>query len=335
MKTLTILYFTVPCFVPCGKPHAIIRLMQSLTLTVLIPTFKRPADLNRCLDALKKQDRLPDQVVITVRDIDTETTTFLDHYDAAPLAITRVTVNEPGVIAAMNAGLTQVTGEITVLTDDDTAGYPDWLQRIEAHFLADPKVGGVGGRDHQAIHPGAEPVVGIVQYMGRIVGNHHLGVGPARPVDILKGANSAYRTEPLQKIGFDTRLLGGGAQVNWELGLGLAFQRAGWKLIYDPEVQLDHYVAVRHDDDQFHRGGAYNPTTHEQAIYNETIFLWEDFSAPRKLAFLVWFLLVGTRSEPGVVQVVRLILQRNLPALRRIRPTLRGRFRAIRSAGKP
>ena len=308
--------------------------MSSLTITVLIPTFKRVTDLTRCLEAIKRQERLPEKVAVTVRDIDTETINFLAQYDSAPLTIVSVLVEEPGVVAAMNAGLMVIESDITVLTDDDTAAYPDWLLRIEKHFAIDPKVGGVGGRDHQAIHPGAQPVVGIVQYTGRIVGNHHLGVGPSRRVDVLKGANCAYRTVPLKQIGFDRRLMGSGAQVNWELGIGLTLQRAGWVLIYDPEIQVDHFMAVRYTEDQYHRGGAFNPNTHTHAVHNETIFLWEHFSLLRKVVFVSWFLLLGTRTQPGIVQLIRIMLTRQFWFLSHFRPTLKGRWQGIRHAYK-
>jgi len=61
--------------------HAIIHLMQNLTMAILIPTFKRANDLYRCLEDLKLQERMPDEVVITVRDIDNETIEFLEKYD--------------------------------------------------------------------------------------------------------------------------------------------------------------------------------------------------------------------------------------------------------------
>jgi cellulose synthase/poly-beta-1,6-N-acetylglucosamine synthase-like glycosyltransferase len=306
--------------------------MQNLTMAILIPTFKRANDLYRCLEALKLQERMPDEVVITVRDIDNETIEFLEKYDNKFLNIKKIIVYEPGVISAMNAGISVVDCDITVLTDDDTAAYPDWLRLIEDHFNSDETIGAVGGRDHQKIHPGSQKKVGILQYTGRIIGNHHLGVGPARPVDILKGANSAYRTEPLKKIGFDKRLLGEGAQVNWELGLGLAFKRAGWKLIYDPAVQLDHFVSVRHTEDQFHRGGAFNGKSHAEAVHNETIFLWEHFDIMQRAVFLCWFLMIGTRSQPGLVQVLRLLISGGLKSPEILSSTLKGRFLGIRNA---
>lgn len=313
------------------RTGSVLRKENVVRLTVMIPTFRRRKDLARCLDALKSQIRLADEIVITVRDIDDETRGFLAEYEPGILSIRMIDVFVGGVVAAMNEGLRFATGDVIAITDDDTAPYPDWLKRIEAYFLADPKLGGVGGRDFQPHHPGQEPQVGIVQWWGRVIGNHHLGIGPARDVDVLKGANCAYRTAVLKEVGFDRRLLGEGAQVNWELGLGLAIRRRGWRMVYDPVVALDHFPGIRHDDDQIHRG-IFSAPSHCSAVHNGTLFLWEDFPLLRRIVFFIWFLLIGTRGEPGVLLYILALLNRDPNASSRFRATIDGRFKAIRTA---
>ena len=63
-----------------------------------------------------------------------------------------VKVNVPGQVAALNAGLDKTQGEIIAITDDDAAPHVDWLERIEARYLADKAIGGVGGRDFLYIY---------------------------------------------------------------------------------------------------------------------------------------------------------------------------------------
>ena len=299
-----------------------------MTITVLVPTYRRPKDLCRCLEALKAQERPADQVIVTVREDDGETNAFLHGYDAAPLPFQIVRLGVPGVIAAMSAGMAQANGDIVALTDDDTAPHPDWLRRMEAHFAANPEVGGVGGRDWQANDHRSRRVVGKIQWHGRVIGNHHLGVGEARAVDILKGANCAYRTEPLKKIGFESRLRGNGAQVHWELALGMAMRRAGWKLIYDPAVALDHFIAERFDEDANHRG-FFNAAGLTNSVYNETLILLTHLPPLRRAAFLAWAFLVGTWGEPGPLQVPRLLARRDKEVWSRMCATLAGRLGAI------
>lgn len=118
-----------------------------MKISTIIPTYRRPKDLARCLEALQKQTRLANEVLIVVRDTDTETWTFLASFQPKHLILQAVTIKVTGVVAAMNAGLEAAQGDIMAFTDDDAAPHNDWLERIEIHFLADESIGGVGGRD--------------------------------------------------------------------------------------------------------------------------------------------------------------------------------------------
>ena len=302
-----------------------------MTISVLIPTYRRPQDLRRCLTALEAQTRMAEEVLVVVRDSDEETRAFLADFEHRLPGLRVVPVCVPGVLAAMSAGLAQATGDIVALTDDDTAPYPDWLARIEAHFAAGPKVGGVGGRDWQPNDHRSRPVVGKIQWHGRVIGNHHLGVGEAREVDVLKGANCAYRAGPLKKIGFEARLRGEGAQAHWELALGMAMRRDGWTLIYDPAIALDHFIARRLDNDANHRGYFSAPGL-TNSVHNETLILLTYLPPLRRAAFLAWALLVGTWAEPGLLQVPRLLARRDRNTWNRLRATYAGRLEAVRAA---
>ena len=191
-----------------------------LKITVVVPTYRRPTDLARCLNALGQQTRPIDEVIVTIRDIDSATWEFMAEFGDRTLPLQTIRVEEPGVIAAMNLAFAHAKGEIIALTDDDAAPRPDWTARLEAHFLADDRVGGVGGRDW--VHQGgqtlddARPVVGKLQWFGRVIGNHHLGVGAAQSVDVLKGVNMAWRRSAIDGRRFDDRLRGTGAQVHFE-----------------------------------------------------------------------------------------------------------------------
>jgi glycosyltransferase involved in cell wall biosynthesis len=281
-----------------------------MRVTAIVPTYRRPKDLARCLEALQKQTRLADEVVVVIRDIDAETWAFIEALSPklSPLRTVKVTVT--GVVAAMNAGLNAAAGEIICFTDDDAAPHPDWLERIEAHFLLDNQIVGVGGRDWvyfgTKLYDGAPPneLVGRVQWFGRIIGNHHLGIGQPREVDILKGTNMAFRRTAIVGLRFDERMHGTGAQVHFEMSFCLALKRAGGKLIYDPKVAVDHFRGQRFDEDlrdQFSSLALVN------AIHNETLALLEYLSPVQRLFFLMWAIFLGTRSARGVLQGLRFL----------------------------
>ncbi|MDD1414456.1 glycosyltransferase family 2 protein [Dolichospermum sp. ST_con] len=295
--------------------------------TVLIPTYRRPQDLARCLKALQQQTKSVDQAIIVVRDTDTATQQFLNQFLSHILPLQIVTVTQPGVVAALNAGLTQVQGDIVSIPDDDAAPHPDWLAKINTHFSVNRAIGGVGGRDWvyqgDKLENGSRPIVGKLQWCGRVIGNHHLGVGVPREVDVLKGVNMSFRTQAIGKLRFDDRMQGTGAQVHFEMSFTLTLKRAGWTMIYDPSIAVDHYPAQRFDEDQRHN---FNDTALINLVHNETLVLLEHLSPLRQAVFLSWSVLIGTRESLGICQWLRLFPQQRQLASKKLHASLQGRW---------
>jgi hypothetical protein len=186
---------------------------------------------------------------------------------------------------------------------------PDHKIVVDAYD--DPKVAGVGGRDLLQDHPEWRPKeplaerVGIFTWYGRSIGNHHRGTGPARKVHVLKGCNCIYRGALLRRIGFDERLRGAGAQVGWELSLAFDMRREGGELVYDPGIQVIHWVAPRHDSDSLHRG-AFDPIGLRNMVYNEQLIFGTKAPPCLRLFYLIWTLAWGSRFAPGWVRALLL-----------------------------
>lgn len=279
-----------------------------MKITVIVPTYRRPQDLARCLEGLKKQTRLADEVIVTVRDIDTQTWTFLETFNPESLPLNIITVTASGVIAALNMALDAADGDIISITDDDAVPRPEWLARIEAHFLSDDQVGGVGGRDfvyrNNKLKEGSRKVVGRLQWFGRVIGNHNFGVGEAREVDVLKGVNMSFRQKAFGDKQFDTRMRGTSAQIHYEIEFCLALKRSGWKLIYDPNIQVDHYQGKRFDEDQRNQ---FNELAMFNIVHNKTLAVLDYLSPIQRSIFVFWAILVGTRGERGLIQLLRFL----------------------------
>jgi glycosyltransferase involved in cell wall biosynthesis len=299
-----------------------------MNITVVVPTYRRSKDLSRCLEALRRQIRPANEVLVVVRDTDAETWAFLEGINLEPLRLSTVKVMVSGVVAAMNIGLSAASGDIIVFTDDDAGPHNDWLKRIEAHFQSDDCIDGVGGRDW--VYFGEQPyngterkVVGRVQWFGRVIGNHHLGIGPPREVDILKGVNMSFKRTAITTLRFDERMRGTGAQVHFEIAFCLALRQAGGKLIYDPLVAVDHFRGQRFDEDNRDR---FNSLAVTNAVHNETLILLEYLTPAQRFAFLLWAILVGTRGALGFLQCLRFLPSEGLLAGRKLLATLWGRW---------
>jgi GT2 family glycosyltransferase len=304
-----------------------------MDVTVIVPTYRRPDDLRRCLDALKRQTYPPVRVNVVRRDSDVATEAMLAGYDATGLPLQVHVVSVPGVVAALNFGLDQAVGDVVAMTDDDAAPHPDWLERIAAHFRQDPRLGGVGGRDriYQDGRKDDWPPqdrVGISTWYGRIYGNHNCGVGPAREVEALKGVCMAFRRAAIGGLRFDRRLRGRGAQVANEYLFGGAIRLAGWKLVYDPAILVDHYPAARPDSDQRNQ---IDQGALRDLIHNATLGYIEYLPPTRAAAVLLYQLLWGSRLSPGLVAAAVYSLRGNRRVWLGLREVAFGTWLGIRT----
>jgi len=295
----------------------------SPTVGVVIVSHRRPAPLLACLAALATQTQPPDEVLLVLRPDDAATHAALAaHPPALPWRV--VPAPAPGVVAARNAGLAACRSDVVAFCDDDTCARPDWTARIAAHFARDPALGGLGGRDR--CHDGTgfddrtRDIVGRIAWYGRAVGNHHLGHGPPRAVDFLKGANMSFRAVAIAGLRFDARLRGRAIQAHEDFAFSMAVRRAGWKLLYDPAVCVAHFA---HRADRARRtyvaglGGA--DEDYFDQCYNHALALWEDLSPAGRAAFGLWSPLIGTRARPGLIQVLRLLPREGAAIWRKFR----------------
>ena len=302
------------------------------TIGVLIPTYRRPDDARRCLLALKEQTRPPDQVILTVRDTDAETQAIFPELREMGLPLDIVMVSEGGVIAAMNKGREISRTDIIAFTDDDSRPLPGWLEKIANCLAERPEVVGVGGRDIQfyggkIVENWPVATVGQVRWFGRTIGNHHLDFTGTAFVDTLKGVNMAFRNDAIRDLPFDVRLRGAGAQVHFEMMFCLTLRKRGGKLFFDAGIAVNHYPAARHDNDITARGG-YDADAFENYCFNETLCLLEFFPAGQDRIYRVWAELVGTRANPGLVQLLRLLPREGARAQEKYRISRRARQNA-------
>lgn len=110
--------------------------MNTPTISVVVPTHRRPRQLLRCLNALFTQDRVDGRVEILVVDDarSPQQEHALDAFVRRSGATATVRYLHPppgahGPAAARNAGWRAARGEIIAFTDDDTIPAHDWLRQ--------------------------------------------------------------------------------------------------------------------------------------------------------------------------------------------------------------
>jgi GT2 family glycosyltransferase len=100
----------------------------------------------------------------------------------------------------------------------------------------------------------------------------------------------SFRRTAIADLRFDERMRGTGAQVHFELAFSLLLKRAGWKILFDPKVAVDHFPAQRFDEDLREVFSAIALTNQ---VHNETLALLEHLSSPRRIIFMVVTILIG------------------------------------------
>jgi GT2 family glycosyltransferase len=290
------------------------------TVSIVVPSYRRPDRLARSLAALERQSRRADEVIVVCRREDSETYATA----GATAGVRRVEVDTPGVLAAMRSGACAASGAFIGFVDDDAEPHERWLDGVLRH-LDDPTVGAVGGRDIVEHRPEHAPTsdVGRLTANGKLIGNHHLGAGPMRDVDVLKAANMVFRRSALA---LPDGLRGEGAQVHFEVATSLWAARHGWRLVYDPSLEVNHFAGPRFDDDS---RGTTSARATANAAFNLTICLGTLRPELRRRR-LAYGILIGDKGAPGLLRAARAVLERDSCVARRLAPSIRGQLAAHR-----
>ena len=109
------------------------RLRAPITISVVIPVYNDAEFLRTCLRALSQQRRAADEVIV-VDNASTDATAAIARAAGARL------VTEPvrGIWPAASAGYDAADGDVIARLDADSVPPVDWIERIEARFLAQP-----------------------------------------------------------------------------------------------------------------------------------------------------------------------------------------------------
>lgn len=120
-------------------------------ISIVIPTYNRPAQLSACLQACARLDYPRDCFEVIV--VDDGGTAALDNvvaqfHGVLALKLLRQTNAGPGT--ARNRGASAARGDFVAFTDDDCSPAPEWLRALAAHFATAPECA-VGGQTLNAL----------------------------------------------------------------------------------------------------------------------------------------------------------------------------------------
>ncbi len=174
--------------------------MSDLKVSVVIVSRGRPAELGKCLKALRFQSHRNFEVVVVADAAGLATISALTLYEMVKTS----QFDEANISAARNEGIHLSAGEIVAFIDDDAIAEPTWLERLVKPFQ-NKSVAAAGGfvRGRNGIS---------LQWGGEAIGR----AGDAEPIEVTEtsiqegtpyraikthGTNCAFRKSVLTDLG--------------------------------------------------------------------------------------------------------------------------------------
>ncbi len=227
----------------------------SLTCSVIVCAFtdERLEDLTRCLDAVGRQSRPADEVIVVI-DHNPELLEQLVALRSDRALKVVPSLGQRGLSGARNTGVSVAAHEVVVFLDDDAVPEEMWLDELLRPFH-DPEVVAVGGRIDPS-WPTARPwwfPPHLDWTIGCSIPSMPAGGGPIRNVF---GASAAFRRGALHVVGGFNPLLGrvgrnGAGCEETDVCIRLRQHDAGAVILYAPRSVVRHRVTddratVRH-----------------------------------------------------------------------------------------
>jgi GT2 family glycosyltransferase len=204
--------------------------------SVIIPTYRRPAPLVRCLEAMARSvlDRAGYEVIV----VDDDGSAALEEA-VAPLrgrmAVRLLRQENAGPAAARNTGAAVARGRFLAFTDDDCIPAPDWLDALTGPLRADPR-SLVGGRVRNPLQ--ANPYSSASQAILDLVYAHY-NADPLR-ARFFASNNMALPAESFRALGGFTPSF----RTSEDRDLCDRWLGAGFPMVYAPDAVVDHVRAL-------------------------------------------------------------------------------------------
>ena len=148
---------------------------DTLDYSIVVPTYRRPESLARCLEAIQALRFPRDRFEVLVVDDGSPTppadiVASVDRSLQARLVSTR----HAGPATARNTGARLARGNYLVFTDDDCMPHRDWLDSIDRWTSSTPGALAIGGHTINVLADNvyAEASQGIIDYLYEYFGEH-------------------------------------------------------------------------------------------------------------------------------------------------------------------
>jgi len=276
--------------------------MKNISFSVVIPTYNRPEDLERCIRSIAIQNRIPDTVIVVDDGVlsDLLIERLKEILKGVPNFIYRkkkYSTEPRGTSLSRNIGINLTKEDIFFILDDDLVLNPDFFEIImgswEKHFF-DTKILAIGGvitnnrsktfserlyNKIFAISSKGQWDVNEVAYQvwnDKIKEEEEYGF-------YAHGGVSSYRTEGAKKNG-GFNILSDGRTALEDVDFFLASKNLGYKVIIEPSAKVFHAHGSGGREGAFETG--FKESKHRKIIFHKRCkqdflhriwFVWSSF----------------------------------------------------------
>lgn len=195
-------------------------------VSLYVPAYNAARFLPLCLDAIARQTRPPDEVLVIDDGSSDESAAVAARY---PVRVVRHPKNL-GLAAARNTGFREASHSLVAALDADCVADPHWLERLLRH-LGDEDVALVGGRLEETV------LDTLADRWRRKHMTQAWGDALMRDPRHIFGNNTLLRKSVWQAVGgYDERFRTNGE----DLEMSQKVRRAGGHTVYDPSALAYH-----------------------------------------------------------------------------------------------
>jgi glucosyl-dolichyl phosphate glucuronosyltransferase len=212
------------------------------SVSIVVPSKNRPAEIQRMLNSVRAQATMPIEVIV----VDQSTPAYrIEPFPGLHL------LHDPaigGASAARNRGAEIARGDIVLFLDDDVVLESDCVDEIRRAFAERPDLVGAQCTIH---NPWTDAPLSLYDISTRIFEHGFFDSRPKRRRGesvprLIDGLASAYRRELLREERFDEGLPGYSLAEDWDLTKRAALHGA-LTIVPAARVRHEHSSTNRHD----------------------------------------------------------------------------------------
>ena len=213
--------------------------MDRCTISLIIPTLNAGKQLQNLIEAVKKQTRKPDEILIVDSSSDDGSLDFLEEYDRDSIKCIRIKKEEFDHGRTRDYALRQTNGDFIIFMTQDALPYDDYaFEHLIKQIKSKERIAAVGGR--QIAYPSAkreEKLIRAFNYPDKtFLWNKedilHLGIKAFLISDVF----AVYRRSSYLDVGgFDYPI-----HTNEDMLIASKFLNHGYSLAYSADAIVYH-----------------------------------------------------------------------------------------------